>query len=159
MKTQAQAVFILALALSTQSGCNVDPETLESLQAAVNTVSAAQPSDAVGESATEPKQETAESQFVPKFPNRVDPFSFPAGIEMGDQDMTPMATVAAVEVLGFGNVGEAHVLLRINEQSSALRAGESVDGIKVIAINPPTVQLQMGTLIWTATMFDKTDSE
>lgn len=70
-----------------------------------------------------------------------------------------MTTVAEIEVLGSANVGKQHVLLRSGETSRSMRVGESIGGIRVIAINPPTAQLQMETLIWTAAMFDKADTE
>jgi hypothetical protein len=56
-------------------------------------------------------------------------------------------------------VGRQHVLLRSGEISKSLQVGESINGVQVIAINPPTVQLQLGTLVWSATMFDKPNGE
>jgi hypothetical protein len=166
MKTQALVAYGLLIMLVSQSGCDVDPETLESLQSAVRTVSAAQSSsqssaeteaDSVATAAL--AAQSANAQFVPKHPHRIDPFSFPVGAQVGDSESTSMTTVAEIEVLGFANVGKQHVLLRSGETSRSMQVGESISGIRVIAINPPTVQLQMGTLIWTATMFDKADTE
>jgi hypothetical protein len=162
MKTQALVAYGLLIMLVSQSGCDVDPETLESLQSAVRTVSSAQSSpeteaDSVATAAL--AAQSANAQFVPKHPHRIDPFSFPVGAQVGDSESTSMTTVAEIEVLGFANVGKQHVLLRSGETSRSMQVGESIGGIRVIAINPPTVQLQMGKLIWTATMFDKSDTE
>ena len=149
----------LALLLISVSGCGVNAETLEALQSAVSTVSSAQ-SQAVAEEAS-PRQAAAalEEQFQPTHPNREDPFTFPAGAQVSDGESSSLTTVAEIEILGFAKVGEQHVLLRSGEKSRSLTVGESIDRVRVIEINPPTVRLQMGTLIWTATMFDKADGE
>ena len=62
------------------------------------------------------------------------------------------ATDRIVTVLA---IGEQHVRLRSGDKSRSETAEESIDGVRVIEIKPPKVRLQMGTLIWTATMFDK----
>ena len=149
----------LAVLLISQSGCGVDPQTLESLHSAVRGVSSAQEdADPEFESVTQAVA-TPEVQFQPPHPEREDPFNFPAGSEVANRESTATTNIAEVEILGFAKVGEQHVLLRSGEKSRSLIAGESIDGVRVIEINPPTVRLQMGTLTWTATMFDKEADE
>ena len=58
--------------------------------------------------------------------------------------------------MGFSNVRELQVFLRIDDRIRSLRVGEAFRGIKVVAIREPVVELRMGSLVWTATMFDKT---
>ena len=87
MKTQALVAYGLLIMLVSQSGCDVDPETLEPLQSAVQTFSSAQSSSAQSSAETEanssategPVAQSANAQFVPKHPTRIDPFSFPVG--------------------------------------------------------------------------------
>jgi len=158
MTTRALAANGLAIMLVGLSGCGVDPETLEALQSAVSTVSATQP--AVTPDATEgAAMQSVGVQFTPTHPDRIDPFTFPVGADLDTGEGPTMTTVAEIEILGFANVGRPHVLLRSGETVRSMQVGESISGIRVITINPPTAQLQMGTLIWTATMFDKSDSE
>ena len=144
--------------LLTQGGCGVDPETLKSLQSAVSTVSNAESSPNSAELGDNGPIAESEIAFVPKYPERIDPFSFPSGQTASQQGNAPLATVTQIEVLGFANVGTAHVLLKSGDKSRSLKVGESIDGIRVLAINPPTTQLQAGTLVWTATMFDQSES-
>lgn len=92
--------------------------------------------------------------FAATNPDRVDPFSFPAGVANSDQAGTTINTVAQVEVLGFANVDEPRVFLRTKGMIKSLGVGRVTDGVEVVAINPPEVELRMGSLIWTATMFD-----
>lgn len=154
MKTGSLSTWALVALLISHSGCGVNPETIEHLRAAVNTVSSDGDS-AIGDGPTkEIATGIAKIRFEPSYPDRKDPFSFPAGEGTGKRASSPVATMSEVEVLGFAKVGQQHVLLRSGESSRSLRVGESIDGIRVVAINPPTVRLQMGTLVWTATMFD-----
>lgn len=158
MTTRAIAANGLAIMLVSLSGCGVDPETLESLQAATSTISAAQV-QVSPEITKGPATKSSKSQFTPANPDRLDPFTFPSDGNKESGAGSSMTTVAEIEVLGFANVGKPHVLLRSGETVRSMQVDESIDGIRVITINPPIVQLQMGTLIWTATMFDKTDSQ
>jgi hypothetical protein len=73
-----------------------------------------------------------------------------------DQAGTTITTVAQVEVLGFAEVDEPRVFLRTKETTKSLKVGDVTDGVEVIAIKPPAVELRMGSLVWTATMFDNT---
>jgi hypothetical protein len=158
MKAQILACVGLAALLASQVGCHVDPETLASLEHAVKRVSADQNRNP--QSSNDPASVVTEVQFSPSYPDRHDPFSFPENAALeGPQAAPSLATVSQIEVLGFASVGRQHVLLRSGEISKSLQVGESINGVQVIAINPPTVQLQLGTLVWSATMFDKPNGE
>ncbi len=159
MKTRVLTACGLVVALVSQSGCGVDSETLESFHSAVRAVSSSQPQPSMKEASTQQAKAPLEARFDPSFPDRVDPFTFPTSEQVPDNENTSRTTIAAVEILGFAKVGEQHVLLRSGEKSRSLTVGESIDGVRVIEINPPSVRLQMGTLVWNATMFDKADGE
>ena len=130
-------------------GCGIQPETLVSLREAVNTVSAQSPPG-------QADAERIETVFQPPYPQRVDPFSFPANAPVSDQTATSITTVAQVEILGFANVDEPRVFMRTKDLTKSLKVGETADGVEVVKINPPQVELRMGTLVWTASMFDNT---
>lgn len=139
------AVIFAVLAV----GCSIEPETLESLRNAVNTVSAqASPTAQIS------TEETAGLAFNPPHPGRVDPFSFPADAPIADHAGTTITSVAQIEVLGFAHVDEPRVFLRTKDLTKSLKTGDIVDGVEVISINAPTVELRMGSLVWTASMFD-----
>ena len=108
------------------------------------------PAQAIGESLA------AEPRFDPPFPDRIDPFSFPDTAPVADSNSTSITMVAQVEVLGFAYVDEPRVFLKTRDTTKSLKVGDLTDGVEVVAINPPTVDLKMGTLVWTATMFDNT---
>lgn len=131
-------------------GCGVEPATLETLRGAVNTISAQQ-----GAAQLDARQSGNRiADFDAPYPERVDPFSFPEGAPVDDQEGTTITTVAQVEVLGFANVDEPRVFLRTKEITRSLGVGDVTDGVEVIAIKAPAVELRMGSLVWTATMFD-----
>ena len=151
MRTKSISSFSVLLAATMFSaGCGVEPETLQSLTQAVNTISAQQ---SLASQEQDPFGQ-ANSVFEAPYPDRVDPFSFPAGAPVSDQEGTTITTVAQVRVLGFANVDEPRVFLRAKEITKSLGVGDVTDGIEVVAIKPPAVELRMGSLTWTATMFD-----
>ena len=142
------AVIFAVLAV----GCSIEPETLESLRQAVNTVSAqATPS------AQTPAVEADRMVFDPPHPDRVDPFSFPAAAPIADAPDPTITSVAQVEVLGFAHVDEPRVFLRTKELTKSLKIGDVIDGVEVISIDSPSVELRMGSLVWTASMFDNSN--
>jgi hypothetical protein len=151
MRTKSISSFSVVLAATMFSmGCGVEPETLKSLTEAVNTISAQQ------SLASQDPFGQVDSVFDAPNPDRVDPFSFPAGAPVSDQEGTTITTVAKVKVLGFANVDGPRVFLRAKETTKSLSVGDVTDGIEVVAIKPPAVELRMGSLTWTATMFDNT---
>lgn len=159
MNTQSLAATGLAVLLAGQCGCGVDAETLGSLQSAVRVVASAQPESTTDNVQKAQATPTLESQFIPPHPQRQDPFSFPDKADTATQDTKALSTVSEVEILGFANVGTQHVLIRSGDTTKSLKVGQVIDGVRIVAIHPPTVQLQMGTLLWTATMFDKASND
>lgn len=154
MRTKSIKRFSMVMATVLFSiGCDLEPGTLESLQEAVKTISAQQPVVSQEQARVEPDR----GAFVPSNPSRVDPFSFPATapISNSNEAGTTIPTAAQVEVLGFANVHEPRVFLRIKDLTRSLGVGGVSDGVEVLAIKPPAVDLQMGSLRWTATMFDQ----
>ena len=131
------------------AGCGLEPETIETLQGVVQTVTA-------GPAVAEPVEQDSESDatFRPAYPDRVDPFSFPETAPVSDESSTSITSVAQVEILGFAEVDEPRVFLRTRDQIKSLKVDDVVDGVEVVSISPPTARLRMGTLVWTATMYE-----
>lgn len=92
-------------------------------------------------------QEVTES-YTPPFPNRVDLFVAPKRQGGVAHD----STERAVELMGFVRVDKPRAILSINGQVSPVSEGESVDGIEVISVTPPSVLLQRGRQRWQATI-------
>jgi hypothetical protein len=99
-----------------------------------------------------PSDDSAEGQaeaYSPPFPDRVDLFVAPKRQGGGrSQD----SSERAVELMGFIRVDRARAILSINGQVSPIAEGESVDGIEVISVQPPSVLLQRGRQRWQATI-------
>lgn len=153
MRTKSISSFAMALAATLFStGCGIEPGTLESLKEAVNTISAQQTLASQDRDEIEPN----DLVFAAPNPDRVDPFAFQAGAPISDQAGTTINSVAQIEVLGFANVDEPRVFLRTKGMTRSQGVGGVTEGVEVVAINPPEVELRMGSLIWTATMFDNT---
>lgn len=137
------------------AGCGIEPETLTALKEAVD---AAKAQHGLGGAPPQPT-EVVEVGFEPLYPHRVDPFSFPGqapGVTSQNESVSdPVSDGIAVQVLGFANVEEPRVLLRIKGNTKSLKAGDVEDGVEVVAIRPPAADLRIGTLLWTASMFDK----
>ncbi len=151
--------------LPTWVGCGVEPETLQSLAAAANSMQGAGGSQEGGPFSAmtmlnpvlhtgEPDEGQGESSvngYVLPFPDREDPFHFPEDASLAE---TPVSTVKRVEVLGFSNVDEPRVLVRTQNGVNSIRVGQKFDGIEVLEIHRPAVKLKIDNLVWTATMFD-----
>ena len=94
--------------------------------------------------------------FEPSYPDRVDPFTYPNDSTLQPSEIdTSIKSAAHVDVLGFANLGSPRVFLRARDKTHSLSEGDTIYGVEVIEIRPPAVRLRMGSLMWTATMFDK----
>ncbi len=152
MSTRHFFVFLFAAAATwVVPGCGVQPETLATLTEAVRTAQdharTLQPPPSVIAA-------PSKSEFKPAHPNRVDPFVFPSEITDNQRAPVPTTSVAQVRVMGFAEVDELRVLLEAKDSTQSLKVGDELNGIEVVAIKPPTVELRLGNLIWTASMFD-----
>ncbi len=154
-------MMLVAVAVS---GCGVEQQSLSSLREIIHTASTGgqeteQPAVADDEADKAFGQDQYDVPFDPPYPERVDPFTFPAGTTVAkDQPGTSITAAAQVDVLGFADVGEARVFLRTKETTHSLSVGDMIEGVEVIGIHPPTVDLRMGSLQWRASMFDNTNS-
>lgn len=149
------AFYCLLPIMVASCGCSVEPETLDSLRAAVETISNENSSPSRNADGLLEEHEVIEATFQPPHRDRKDAFAFADGIDVDNEGNTE-ASVTNVAVMGFSNVRELQVFLRIDDRIRSLRVGEAFRGIKVVAIREPVVELRMGSLVWTATMFDKT---
>ena len=59
-----------------------------------------------------------------------------------------------VMLMGFADIGEARVILRIDGIITSLRAGESHGDVRVLNIDPPKVALQRAGRQWTKSLVD-----
>ena len=149
MKVCGHFVLFCTLVLS---GCGIEPEAFESIREVVETASMT----TTAEPFALQRPESESMQFDPPYPDRVDPFTFPSGTTIAsDQPGTSILSAAQVDVMGFANVKEPRVFLRTKDTTKSLAVGDVVDGVEVIGIHPPAVDLRMGSLQWRATMFDK----
>lgn len=162
MKTTFPTFWLPFLMMALQTGCGVQPEALQSLREAVDTASNRSSSGAgfrqPGNSNPQAKLVSL-SDYEPPHPDREDPFSYPVDALGTSRQLSAVTSVAQIEVLGFANVDEPRVLLRTKSTTKSLAVGELLDGVEVVSIRAPAVELRIGTLVWTATMFDKSRSD
>ncbi|TWU38509.1 hypothetical protein [Novipirellula artificiosorum] len=143
---------MLVLFVVLSCGCSVESEQLERL---TGIASKSSMSSAPAINPAEPV--VVQASFKPKYPEREDPFRFPGDEPLVTAKPELSVTKAThVAILGFANLGQAKVIVRMNETTSALAVGEKNDGIEVVEINPPSATLKSGNLVWTATMFGPT---
>ena len=141
----------------TIGGCSVEPEQIEQWSESLRTSGGLNAPIAIKES---PPLMVSEARFRPKYEYRVDPFHFP-----NDQPTTVakrdsrVSKATQLEVLGFAQLDVPKVILRTKDSTITLAAGQSHYGLEVVEIQPPSVKLKSGNLVWTATMFDPTVSE
>jgi hypothetical protein len=99
---------------------------------------------------TEAPAESPTEAYTPPFPDRVDLFVAPK--RQGGGSGSTEAGERAVELMGFIRVDEPRAILSINGQVSSIARGESIDGIEVISVQPPSVLLRRGRQRWQATI-------
>ena len=164
MKRSFTSLLNLSLfCLPAMVGCDVEPETLEALASAAEKMQGNEEGGAFSsmraisrvslDQNRDSSKSPANQSFQPDFPDRTDPFTFPEDTGQG-QDTSAEAAVKRVEVLGFSNVNESRVFVRTRSGVKSIRVGERFDGIEVIQINSPMVEMKVGNTVWTATMFD-----
>jgi hypothetical protein len=93
---------------------------------------------------------TETAQFTPPFPERLELFEPPKraqGTVKRDDEHGE-----TVELKGFINVDQPRVILSIDGVVSPVPEGGEKYGVRVIAIQPPSVVLQRGRNRWTATL-------
>jgi hypothetical protein len=157
IRTTLRHLLLLAVA-ACAIGCQHDAEPLPETTAAVEAPPAVaatidSPDD---KPASEPEladpSEAANSvaAFTPPFPERLELFEAPkraqSNVRRDDEHGE------TVELKGFINVDQPRVILAIDGQVSPVAEGGEKYGVKVIAIQPPSVVLQRGRNRWTATL-------
>ncbi|MGB7324804.1 MAG: hypothetical protein WBD31_08020 [Rubripirellula sp.] len=142
------------LMASVTVGCGGDPESLGALREIVSQASHSTQSRNIGSDQKTVASGSETAKFSPPYPNRQDAFCYPGQSPETNVAVVSATSVAEFKVLGFANVGEPRVFLQSKSATKSVAAGGKFDGVVVLEINPPRVELQMGTLVWTATMFD-----
>ena len=145
-------------------GCGMNGETLDSIREVVDQAAQTPGNESLSTMSTAlnkignasgqaESDESAIQTAEPPFPQRQDPFRYPRdGDESNRTDTT--ASVADIQVLGFASIDEPTVLLRTKNGVKSLKVGDRVAGVTVISIHESAVELKLGSLVWTATMFD-----
>lgn len=140
--------------LSTLAGCGADSDAISQLSSVVGRVQQVNESLASAGGTTNDVAITGIS-FAAPYPNRTDPFHFPGDESDAAEIPASLISVGDIVILGFASVDEnPKVFLRSKDVTRVLAVGDRVDNVEVQAIDPPRVELRMGTLVWTATMFD-----
>jgi len=98
------------------------------------------------------KQERGKAAFEYPFPDREDLFLPP--VKKPPTRETRPESDEDVVLMGFADVGGARVVLKIDGIVTPLRAGESRGDVRVLAIDPPKVNLQRGERQWTESLAD-----
>ena len=129
------------------------PETVAAIEAPVVTTPSATPeakTTATPDLANPKETKATVAVFTPPFPDRVDLFDPPkraqSTIRRDDEHGE------TVELKGFIDVDEPRVILSIDGVISPVPEGGEKYGVRVIAIQPPSVVLQRGRNRWTATL-------
>lgn len=98
------------------------------------------------------QEEREEAAFEYPFPDREDLFLPPAKKTLTRETQTEADE--DVVLMGFADVGGARVVLKIDGIVTSLRVGESRGEVRVLAIDPPKVDLQRGERQWTESLAD-----
>ena len=164
------------MAMLLACGCSMESETLKSITEVVGQSTGSGMVAAVGKSLADSSKNSSvnpgstgapSTSFQPKFPDRANPFQYPT--DASETVAVPTRTsVADIRVMGFAdvvtrngenpdaaNVAKRRVLLQTSVGIKSLAVGDRIGQIQVLRIDPPAVELKMGSLIWTATMFDR----
>jgi hypothetical protein len=139
-----QVVQAATAAAGTAPNQNVPPGA--EVEVTPTTVMAG-PADSVP---TEAAKEAATEPYTPPFPDRVDLFVAPK--RQGGGGQSHDSSERAVELMGFIRVDRSRAILSINGQVSSIAEGETVEGIEVISVQPPSVLLKRGRQRWQATI-------
>jgi hypothetical protein len=106
----------------------------------------------VGSSNVSPAAETTDAGFTPPYPDRKNPFSRPGTALSTDYSLRDATAAGDIQLRGFANVARPRVLLVLRGKAVSLRAGDEHAGVKVLAISPPEVTLQVGQRTWTKSL-------
>lgn len=101
----------------------------------------------------EHEEAQVKTDFKPPFPNRVELFLPP-------ENRPPSSDVRVssrddVVLMGFANVAGPRTVLKIDGIVAPLGVGESRGDVRVLAIDPPKVDLQRGERRWTENLADR----
>ena len=60
-----------------------------------------------------------------------------------------------IRLLGFSDVGEAKAILQLKGEIHVVKAGDTLEGVQIVAVNPPQVEFRFrGGAHWTTALFD-----
>lgn len=151
--TLVQRCSMIAV-LATITSCGVDSKTLYELRDQVQAVSQSVSSGAqeVEDSESEP---SVGKRFLPPYPDRENPFEYPGGSDPAAAQANSSGEAGKVKVIGFANVGEPRVVIRIGESIYSPRVGQKIGNLEVISIRPPQAEFRYGTFSWTASLYDR----
>lgn len=148
--------FIVALMTTLVTGCG-SGQTVSDVAELDGDETVSQPVD--GPAADVKSPDVAEvEKFTPPFPGNSSFFSQP---EVEKAVVTPDSYDEAgdhhanVRVIGFSQIGdgEPQALISIQGNLRTVRAGDSVDGVSVVALDAPKLTLQQRNERWTVALF------
>ena len=162
-------VFLLAFGLLAllSGGCSDNPDkravageevataVATSVSNSIPTQTTATPQATLADLKSSPhatKEERGKAAFEYPFPDREDLF-LPPVKKPSTRDTRPKSDEDVV-LMGFADVGVARAVLKIDGIVTSLRVGESRGDVRVLAIDPPRVNLQRGERQWTESLAD-----
>lgn len=149
-------IFIVALMTTLVTGCG-SGDTVSDVTDLDDDETASQLVDGPAADVSSPDVAEVE-KFTPPFPGNSSFFSQP---EIEKAVITPTSYDEAdnqhanVRVIGFSQIGdgEPQALISIQGNLRTVRAGDSVDGVSVVALDAPNLTLQQRNERWTVALF------
>lgn len=149
-------IFIVALMMTLDTGCG-SGDAVSDITELDEDGTASQLAD--GPAADVESPDVVEvAGFTPPFPGNSSFFSQPevekAVVAPGSYHQADDQH-ATVRVIGFSRIGEGETqaLISIQGNLRIVRAGDSVDGVSVVALDPPNLTLQQRSERWSVALF------
>ena len=141
-------VVVASLMLASLCGCGIPSLPI------IDEPMGVEPAIAHGQRNLTPPITTPVS-FKPPNPDRTNPFSIADAQVNDSSDNLNQGNSPRVVVYGFANVSGERAVLLIDGRRCTLAVNERINGVQVVKIDPPSVTLQTGNFLWTASMFDQ----
>ena len=147
--------LVIAVALSL-SGCGEATPKHAKRNAAAPVAAAEAPQSVVPKKDSQPISGEAMANYRPPFVDRDDPFA-PPNSELAQRLAKANNVAGDVELKGVIDVDTPRAILRINGKVAHARAGETVQGVKVVRIEGERVTLERGERSWTVLVREHND--
>ncbi|MCM2371722.1 hypothetical protein [Aporhodopirellula aestuarii] len=140
--------FVTGMIAMAVIGCGIEPETISRIEQMTRQQGGtfAGMDDSPDLNVTQ----TSNEGFSAPFPDRRDPFHT---TDNSTPTQNKKITASNVSVMGFAKLDVQQAILRIDDQTRFVVAGDRIGEIEVVSITPPRVRLKNGNLVWDASMF------